>query len=104
MECRIYDWEIIADQFNRDDDIIKAVKQFCGKTFRCTLQNVKDFKNCGKSAVVVDGEEIFIYNGMYVPVAVKGKKLDVDVKYKYAFRAKKKDPKIIDEMTSLVNR
>ena len=25
MECRIYDWEIIADQFNSDDDRIKAV-------------------------------------------------------------------------------
>ena len=104
MECRIYDWETIAERFNTESRVIMAVKRFCGKTFRCTLQNVKDFKNCGKSEVVVDGEEIFIYNGMYAPVAVKGKKLDVDVKYKYAFRVKDKDPKIIDEMISLVNR
>ena len=104
MECRICDWETISERFNAESRVVMAVKQFCGKTFRCTLQNVKDFKNCGKSSVVVDGEEIFIYNGMYAPVAVKGKKLDVDVKYKYAFRVKDKDPKIIDEMISLVNR
>ena len=104
MECRICDWETIAERFNAESRAVMALKQFCGKTFRCTLQNVKDFKNCGKSAVVVDGEEIFIYNGMYAPVAVKGKRLDVDIKYKYAFRVKDKDPKIIDEMISLVNR
>ena len=88
MECRICDWETIAERFNAESRAVMALKQFCGKTFRCTLQNVKDFKNCGKSEVIVDGEEIFIYNGMYAPVAVKGKKLDVILNISMLFVSK----------------
>ena len=105
MECRVISWNEITDMCDPDcDSNIRNAKPYCGKTFVCTLENVKHFKTYGKSNVVFGDKIVLLYRDMIKPVVKKGNKIDGKFNYKYAFRAKKKDKNILDEMISKVNR
>ena len=105
MKCRVLSWGNIKEMYDPDyDDNVAKMKPYCGKTFVCTLENVKQFKNCHKSNVVFDDKIVLLYRDMIKPVVKKGKKIDGKFNYKYALRAKENEKNILDEMISKVNR
>ena len=65
MECRVLGWDEIIDRYDPDyDENVTKMKSYCGKTFVCTLENVKRFKNCHKSNVVFDDKIVLLYRDM----------------------------------------
>lgn len=103
MKCRILDYDEMID-LGYDEDTVDEIADYCGKTFVCTLDNVKQFKNYHKSGVEFGDKTIILYSDMIKPVVVKGVKIEKKYDYKYAFRCVDKDEKIIDEMISKANR